>query len=211
MHKNSRRDLNDEYLDAYKNMCMYLQSKGINVWCMRRIREDILDMALDNQQRGVRAEAVFGDYQQFCDNVSESAIRQSVMERVCNYIGYALLIVLYCILLEVLLSSHSEIKQGYALISRSNIQITLAMLSASTLAWYGRANFILRFPRQRFALYFIIYIILLAAAWIAIQYLMKPVVQLPVSLLLSAAILCVLCLIVSYGSAWIRYKKSLIV
>lgn len=211
MHKNSRRDLNDEYLDAYKNMCMYLQSKGIKVWCMRRIREDILDMALDNQQRGVRAEAVFGDYQQFCDNVSESAIRQSVMERVCNYIGYALLIVMYCILLEVLLSSHSEIKQGYALISRSNIQITLAMLFASTLAWYGRANFILRFPRQRFALYFIIYIVLLAAAWIAIQYLMKPVVQLPVSLLFSAAILCVLCLIVSYGSAWIRYKKSLIV
>lgn len=32
MYKNSRRDLNDEYLDAYKNMYMYLQSKGINVW-----------------------------------------------------------------------------------------------------------------------------------------------------------------------------------
>lgn len=51
---------------------------------MRKIHEDIADMALDNQQHGIHAEAVCKAYRQFNDNVSESAIHRSVVEHDVN-------------------------------------------------------------------------------------------------------------------------------
>ena len=78
MVRNSRRRLHADYKAVYTNMCMYLQGKAINTWCMRRIREDILDIALDNQTRGVSAVAAFGDYQSFTEQSAPNNARAPI-------------------------------------------------------------------------------------------------------------------------------------
>lgn len=208
MIRNSRRRLHADYKAVYTNMCMYLQGKAINTWCMRRIREDILDIALDNQTRGVSAKAAFGDYQSFCDAVSQSSLRQTMPERLFKYIGFVLAAFVYCVLLGAWLSPQYELHNNTFIIYGTSLLEALAVMLAIVLAWYGRARYILRYPNHKIAIYFLLYIAGIAITCILLQFLGQTSVYISARLLILIAGIAVLCLAAAYGSERIRYHKA---
>ena len=95
-NKLDERGLNSDYLTTFHLMKDYLTSKHINRLVLYDILEDILVMALDNQQRNLKPKEVFGDYQQFCDEISRNAVKETTIEKVGLYGG------LLCIFITLL-------------------------------------------------------------------------------------------------------------
>ena len=68
-----------------------------------------LVMALDNQQRNLKPKEVFGDYQQFCDEISRNAVKETTIEKVGLY-GGLLCIFITLLFLIGIFNNHGEIR-----------------------------------------------------------------------------------------------------
>ena len=108
-NKLDERGLNSDYLTTFHLMKDYLTSKHINRLVLYDILEDILVMALDNQQRNLKPKEVFGDYQQFCDEISRNAVKETTIEKVGLY-GGLLCIFITLLLLIGIFNNHGEIR-----------------------------------------------------------------------------------------------------
>ena len=108
-NKLDERGLNSDYLTTFHLMKDYLTSKHINRWVLYDILEDILVMALDNQQRNLKPKEVFGDYQQFCDEISRNAVKETTIEKVGLY-GGLLCIFITLLFLIGIFNNHGEIR-----------------------------------------------------------------------------------------------------
>lgn len=59
--KNKAKDLNYYYKNAYMNILRNLNSQHISYRVYQEIIDDVLALALDNQQRGLSVQEAFGD------------------------------------------------------------------------------------------------------------------------------------------------------
>lgn len=108
-NKLDERGLNSDYLTTFHLMKDYLTSKHINRLVLYDILEDIPVMALDNQQRNLKPKEVFGDYQQFCDEISRNAVKETTIEKVGLY-GGLLCIFITLLFLIGIFNNHGEIR-----------------------------------------------------------------------------------------------------
>lgn len=95
LKKNNQRE--NEILDTnqeiYTNMIVYLRGADITEYRQEQIREDIIEMILDGQERGDDIEQIMGgNYQEICDEILEEVPKRTRKQKVL----YALQIVMVC-------------------------------------------------------------------------------------------------------------------
>lgn len=83
--KNNEREeeIFEENDEIYTNMIVYLKSADISRYHQEQIREDLIDLILEGQQRGDNIKQVMGNrYKEICDEILKVMPRRTVKERV---------------------------------------------------------------------------------------------------------------------------------
>ena len=80
--KNKVKDLHHDYKKVYTKIARNLSSRHISNTVFRDILDDVLALALDNQQRDIPTEEAFGDLEEFCNQISENAVKETMLEHI---------------------------------------------------------------------------------------------------------------------------------
>ena len=99
--KNKAKDLNYYYKNAYMNILRNLNSQHISYRVYQEIIDDVLALALDNQQRGLSVQEAFGDLEEFCNQISENAVKETMFER-CMRLFYIFSIGIFVVFITIL-------------------------------------------------------------------------------------------------------------
>ena len=79
--------LSKEANDVLRNMTGYIQRFGISRYEQEKVRQDIAEMILEGEKRGIPVKNTIGeDYQAFCDSVLAEMPRMSSREKCLNVI-----------------------------------------------------------------------------------------------------------------------------
>lgn len=199
------RELHGKYRQSYRHMCKYLLAKNLNTFALKEIKEDILGMMLDCQQRGGSIEDEFSDVKVFCDEVSVDAIQRNVLETIVYGIFQVLMGILLSILLSFLLSSQGRINTTAIVFDSTLFFASAAAYFAVSIAWYGQAHYLLISPMKSKVLYGILYLFLfISIMWIGTHW-VQGMITVAFSLVLILAVGAVFAFAMYYAVAWYRY------
>lgn len=96
MKKNNKREKaihknNDE---LYTNMIVYLRGSDMTEYNQELVREDLIEMILDGQNRGDDIQKVIGDnYKEICDEIIESMPKKTKLQKIGDFIETSLMII----------------------------------------------------------------------------------------------------------------------
>lgn len=143
---NCDEDLNHEYMVVYQDMLRYLSSKDISMMVANDIRDDILAIALESQECGLRVEEAFEDYQRFCDAICENAIRETRLEKLLRSWKLVSSIIAVWMLLDLIgfgIDETEYIENGMLILSRKSLAVYVVIMLGSTVLvhWHNRQSF----------------------------------------------------------------------
>lgn len=143
---NCDEDLNHEYMVVYQDMLRYLSSKDISMLVAKDIRDDILAIALESQERGLRVEEAFGDYQRFCDGICENAVQETRMEKLLRCWKLVSSIIAVWMVLDLIgfgMDETKYIENGILTLSWKSLALYTVMLLGYTVLvrWHNRQSF----------------------------------------------------------------------
>lgn len=87
MKKNNEREkeISEENDETYTNMIVYLRCADMTQYNQELVREDIIEMILDGQQRGDNIEQVMGNrYQEICDEIIDAMPKRTGKEKIIS-------------------------------------------------------------------------------------------------------------------------------
>ncbi len=93
LRKNNEREkeIFEENEDVYTNMIVYLRGADITQYNQELVREDIIELILDGQQRGDNIEQVMGSrYQEICDEIIAVMPKRTVKEKLIDCVDLSL-------------------------------------------------------------------------------------------------------------------------
>lgn len=93
MKKNNEREkeIFKENDETYTNMIVYLRCADMTQYNQELVREDIIEMILDGQQRGDNIEQVMGNrYQEICDEIIDAMPKRTMKEKVISILTMSL-------------------------------------------------------------------------------------------------------------------------
>lgn len=115
--KNNKDDkkIHPIYKDSYNKMILYLRSSDINIYHQEYIRQDIISMILDGQERDAELKEIFGDdLKGFIDEVIDAAPKITKKQKVLETISSVLfLFPLYYVIGTVLYAIFEGFGQGF--------------------------------------------------------------------------------------------------
>ncbi|CDX03561.1 putative membrane-anchored protein [Desulfitobacterium sp. LBE] len=77
-----------ENQEVYTNMIVYIRSSNMTDYNQESVREDIIHMILDGQQRGDTIEKIMGgDYKELCDEIIAAMPKKTLKERIIEFIA----------------------------------------------------------------------------------------------------------------------------
>lgn len=159
--------MDPEYKKVFKNMRIYLGTKHINTYAQNEILKELAGMCIENQEHGIVSKELFAqDYQTFCDEVSEQALRQSMKERFLYWsallLGNFILLLLVGFVLQLFTPFPMQISSEHILIKASYFYnlITISTICAVLSTFQSRLIF--HNQRNVFLLFFGLY-------WICMQ------------------------------------------
>lgn len=159
--------MDTEYKKVFKSMRIYLGTKHINPYAQNEILKELAGMCIENQERGTISKELFAqDYQTFCDEVSEQALRQSMKERILYWsailLGNFILLLLVGFVLQLFTPFPMQISSEYIRINASYFYnlITISMICSVLSTFQSRLIF--HNQRNVFLLFFGLY-------WICMQ------------------------------------------
>lgn len=159
--------MDPEYKKVFKSMRIYLGTKHINTYAQNEILKELAGMCIENQERGTVSKELFAqDYQTFCDEVSEQALRQSMKERFLYWsallLGNFILLLLVGFVLQLFTPFPMQISSEHILIKANYFYnlITISMICSVLSTFQSRLIF--HNQRNVFLLFFGFY-------WICMQ------------------------------------------
>lgn len=159
--------MDTEYKKVLKSMRIYLGTKHINTYAQNEILKELAGMCIENQERGTVSKELFAhDYQTFCDEVSEQALRQSMKERFLYWcallLGNFILLLLVGFVLQLFTPFPMQISSEHILIKENYFYnlITISMICSVLSTFQSRLIF--HNQRNVFLLFFGLY-------WICMQ------------------------------------------
>lgn len=93
LKKNNIRDkvIFDENKEIYTNMIIYLRGSNLTDYYQEVVREDIIELILDGQQRGDNIQKVMGNrYKEICDEIIEAMPKKTKRDKIVEFIGISL-------------------------------------------------------------------------------------------------------------------------
>lgn len=93
MKKNNEREkeILKENDEIYTNMIVYLRCADMTQYNQELVREDIIEMILDGQQRGDNIEQVMGNrYQEICGEIIDAMPKRTMKEKIISYLTVSL-------------------------------------------------------------------------------------------------------------------------
>lgn len=93
MKKNNAREkeILKENDEIYTNMIIYLRAADMTQYNQELVREDIIEMILDGQQRGDNIEQVMGSrYKEICDEIIDAMPKKTKKEKIISYLTVSL-------------------------------------------------------------------------------------------------------------------------
>ena len=160
--KNKAKDLNYYYKNAYMNILRNLNSQHISYRVYQEIIDDVLALALDNQQRGLSVQEAFGDLEEFCNQISENAVKETMFER-CMRLFYIFSIGIFVVFITTLLlailglDTTISLSQYTMIISSRSFLMTIAIYTGILLANYAQGRTIFRLKEYSWIIYTIVY------------------------------------------------------
>lgn len=101
--KNNAREeaISEKNDEVYTDMILYLNGSDISDYDREKVREDIIEMILDGQERGDDIEQIMGgNYKQICDEILEAVPKKTVREKIFYYTELAANMLIICLLLH---------------------------------------------------------------------------------------------------------------
>lgn len=205
LKKNNSRDkeISDENLETYINMIAYLRVSDLTEYNQEVVREDIIELILDGQQRGDNIEKVMGgNYKEICDEIIDAMPRKTKKEKVLDFIAISLnplwilgIIAVINNLIEGLSGGKSKLT---FIFSVGNIISTIIIIILSNMiVWYFCKNSFHEKQTRKKILYlklWALFSVLIAIAVLAVIYLDFVILDIP---LIIAVIVVLLIFIVS--------------
>lgn len=93
MKKNNEREkeILKENDEIYTNMIVYLRAADMTQYNQELVRQDIIEMILDGQQRGDNIEQVMGSsYKEICDEIMDAMPKRTKKEKIISYLTVSL-------------------------------------------------------------------------------------------------------------------------
>lgn len=89
---NSRgRAISEENQEIYTNMVVYLRGSDLTEYNQELVREDIIELILDGQERGDDIQKVMGgNYKEICDDIIDAMPKKSTKEKIIDLVGTSL-------------------------------------------------------------------------------------------------------------------------
>ncbi|AFM00027.1 uncharacterized membrane-bound protein conserved in bacteria [Desulfitobacterium dehalogenans ATCC 51507] len=93
LKKNNLREkeIFKENQEVYTNMIVYIRSSNMTEYNQEVVREDIINMILDGQQRGDTIQKIMGgNYKEVCDEIIAAMPRKTPKERIMDFVAIIL-------------------------------------------------------------------------------------------------------------------------
>jgi len=93
LKKNNLREkeIFKENQEIYTNMIVYIRSSNMTEYNQEVVREDIINMILDGQQRGDTIQKIIGgDYKEVCDEIIAAMPKKTPKERIMDFVAIIL-------------------------------------------------------------------------------------------------------------------------
>lgn len=162
--KNKVKDLHHDYKKVYTKIARNLSSRHISNTVFRDILDDVLALALNNQQRDIPTEEAFGDLEEFCNQISENAVKETMLEHILRLLyifSGAIFIFFIMILLLSLISLDDTTSISFThytfTFTVNDFCTALAVSAAILLADFAQGRTVLRFKEYSWIIYIIIY------------------------------------------------------
>lgn len=124
----------------------------------------MLALALDNQQRDIPTEEAFGDLEEFCNQISENAVKETMLEHILRLLyifSGAIFIFFIMILLLSLIGLDDTTSISFThytfTFTVNDFCTALAVSAAILLADFAQGRTVLRFKEYSWIIYIIIY------------------------------------------------------
>ncbi|MPW26854.1 hypothetical protein GC105_13795 [Alkalibaculum sp. M08DMB] len=93
LKKNNNREefISEENQEIYTNMVVYLRGSDLTEYNQEIVREDLIELILDGQQRGDNIQKVMGGkYKEICDEVIDAMPKKTKKDKIVEVIGTSL-------------------------------------------------------------------------------------------------------------------------
>lgn len=93
LKKNNTREkvISDDNQEIYTNMIVYLRGSDLTEYNQEVVREDMIELILDGQQRGDNIQKVMGgSYKDICDEIIEAMPKKTNKDKIMEYLGTSL-------------------------------------------------------------------------------------------------------------------------
>lgn len=93
LKKNNSREeaILDENQEIYTNMVVYLRGSDLTEYNQELVREDLIELILDGQERGDDIQKVMGgNYKEICDDIIDAMPKMSAKEKIIDLVGTSL-------------------------------------------------------------------------------------------------------------------------
>lgn len=93
LKKNNNREkaITDENQEIYTNMVVYLRASDLTEYNQELVREDLIELILDGQQRGDNIQKVMGgSYKEICDGIIDAMPKKTKKEKIMEFTGISL-------------------------------------------------------------------------------------------------------------------------
>lgn len=144
LKKNNCREeaIFDKNKEIYTNMVVYLRGSELTEYNQEVVREDIIELILDGQQRGDNIQKVMGGRdKEFCDEIIDAMPKKTKKDKVMEFVGTSLnalwilgVIALVRSLIINLISDTSEF--NFNLSVGDMISIVVIILVANVIVWF---------------------------------------------------------------------------
>lgn len=202
-------NLNKEYRKVYYAMCEYLYTKHINKLIRKDILQDILAIAEEGQLRGNSPHETFGDYEDFCDEVSKNATQETWLSTGCLYLGSFLMLFGLSFLTKLLFSLQTTFELGYLLYDREDFLMRFTDFFMLTLLLYIYQRFSFHLPKMRILLLIIGFIVLDGGLHLIAPFLIPARLHIPLLMIISDIVICIILLAIHFSLTYQHYHQFL--
>ena len=91
-NKKKEKEILKSNEEIYKDMIIYLRNSNMTMYNQELVREDLIYMILDGQERGEDIQKVIGpNYKEVCDEIIENMPKKTKLQRAGSILEYSLL------------------------------------------------------------------------------------------------------------------------
>lgn len=144
LKKNNSREkaISDDNKEIYTNMVVYLRGSDLTEYNQEVVREDIIELIIDGQQRGDNIQKVMGGrYKEICDEIIEAMPKKTKKDKIIEHLGTSLngiwILGLIALVKNVVVSLISgEARFKFVLTVGEILTIFAIIFMANVIVWY---------------------------------------------------------------------------